>query len=122
MWKLLYDFVIYFRFQTFCKHIYTIMLKNETSQQMIIGIKFLGFTDNIIENEIYISSTDLIKWRIDRKHDEPLCEIRLPLKIWISGDLNIVEDEDVDGMNELWNLFDFGHVGVGGKFVKETLV
>lgn len=48
-------FAVYFPLKATREDAYTGMLKYETPQQLVIGLGLLGLTNDVVENEVYVS-------------------------------------------------------------------
>lgn len=88
--KLLKYILVDFPIQALWKHMNTVMLEHKTTHQMEACLRLIRFTDDVIENEVYISAGQL-KWAALNAEDvEPLGKEVLPIEVLIDCDLHIV--------------------------------
>lgn len=88
--KLLKYILINFLLQTLGKHMYTVMLEHKTTHQMETCLRLISFTDDVIENEVYISAGQLKRTALNSEDVEPLSKEVLPIEVLVDCDFHIV--------------------------------
>lgn len=68
----------------------TVMLEHKTTHQMETCLRLIGFTDDVIENEVYISAGQLKRATLNAEDVEPLGKEVLPIEVLVDCDLHIV--------------------------------
>jgi hypothetical protein len=98
------DVLVDLYFEAFGEDVDAVMLEDETAEEVVVGLWFLGFADDVVEDEVDIPATDLIEGVGDFEHVEPFSEVALPGEVLVGGDFDVEYQEDVDLVDELADL------------------
>jgi|JI10StandDraft_1071094.scaffolds.fasta_scaffold2993218_1 hypothetical protein len=88
--KLLKYIIVGFPIQALGKHMDTVMLEHKTTHQMETCLRLIRFTDDVIENEVYISAGQLKGAALNAEDVEPLGKEVLPIKVLVDCDFHVV--------------------------------
>lgn len=80
------------------------MLEDKTPHQPIPGFWLFGLANDVVENEVHISSGVLEVDRTDLQDGKPLSEEALPFEIMAGRYLNVVDQKNVQLMSHLSKL------------------
>lgn len=99
--QLLEDFFVCLELKLSSKNMDAVVLKHQVSQQMVAGLGFIWLANDVVEDKIDVSPSNLKVAVVYGQDCKPLTEEAFPVEVLIDCDFDVVDQKDVQQMDNL---------------------